>query len=397
MKAVICGAGIAGLTVSWWLERYGWDVLVVERADTLRAEGYMIDFFGSGYDVAEEMGLLPRLRRESHHINQVTYVTHTGREASHLDYAATASNLGGRLLALMRADLEHALYDALDGRAPIRFGTSVDAVDPDGGRVMVDLSDGTRVRADLLVGADGIHSKVRHLAFGNEARFLRYLGYHTAAYTFDDSSLAARIGPTMALLSQPGRQAGFYPLGDRHVAAFLVHQRAEASLPTDPRREVRQTYAGMGWVVDDALSRCPAPPGLYYDQVSQVVLPHWSRGPITLVGDAAGAVSLLAGQGASMAMASGYLLAAEVAAEKEIPSALRRYEALLRPTVERYQAAGRRTAQWIAPTSRWRITMRDTFLRLAALPGASRLLNPVFSAGSHSVIPRRTGAGGQRR
>jgi 2-polyprenyl-6-methoxyphenol hydroxylase-like FAD-dependent oxidoreductase len=395
MKAVICGGGIAGLALAWWLERLGWDVLVVERAPTLRDEGYMIDFFGSGYDVADLMGLLPRLQELSYPVDEVRYVRPDGSKVSSISYRASRERLGGRLLPLMRGDLEHALADALAGTGvEIRFGCTVEAVGQPAGRVEVSLSDGTEHTVDLLVGADGIHSRVRALTFGPEQAFLHHLGYHTAAYVFSDPQLYERLGDRLALLTEPGRQAGFYALRGGRIASFLVHRRTDPTLPVDRRAEVRETYAGMGWIVDDALASCPSPPALYYDQVAQIVMPRWSTGRVVLVGDAAGAVSLLAGQGASMAMAGGCLLADALAANgADVQAALAAYETRLRPHLENMQRAGRRTAEWIAPTTRWRIAVRDTTLRVAALPGLSRILAPLFTAVGHSVIPRDRAVG----
>ncbi|MGH3977661.1 MAG: FAD-dependent oxidoreductase [Pseudonocardiaceae bacterium] len=392
MKAVICGAGIAGLSLAWWLDHYGWDVTVIERAPALRDEGYMIDFFGSGYDVADLMGLLPRLQQASYPVDEVSYVDRRGKRICGLDYYATgARSLDGRLLSLLRGDLEHALVDALGDRVPIRFGRSVDAAVPVGRQVAVTLTDGTEERADLLVGADGIHSRIRELIFGPERRFLRYLGYHTAAYIITDDALRGRLGDRVAMLTRPGRLAGFYAIDGGRVASFLVHREPEPALPDEPRAALRQVYAGLGWVVDDALDHCPSPPALYYDQVAQIEMPRWSRGRVTLVGDACYAVSLLAGQGASMAMGGAYVLAAELTAAADVPAGLDRYEARLRSVVRRKQVAGRRAAEWIVPTTRRRIALRNMALWLAALPGTGRLLEPVLASGADSVVTRPTG------
>jgi 2-polyprenyl-6-methoxyphenol hydroxylase-like FAD-dependent oxidoreductase len=386
---VICGAGIAGLTAAWWLDRHGWDVLAVEQAPELRGGGYMIDFFGSGYDVAEAMGLLPRLRELCYDFGGVTYVDRRGRPTSRLSYHTFAAFQHGRLLNLMRGDLELALFEALGGRVAFRFGHTVAAVTerPDG-RIGAVLDDGTVERADLLVGADGIHSRIRELVFGPEHRFIRQLGYHTAAYVFPDAALRQRLHGGMRILPVPGRQAGFYPLRGELVGALYAHRSAQPALPADPKATLGRLYRDLGWVVPDALARCPDPPSLYFDQVAQVELPCWSSGRVTLVGDACQAVSLLAGQGASLAMGGAYVLAQELAAGPEVPAALDRYEARLRPVARREQAAGRRTAEWFLPSSRRRIIARDVALRAAALPGVRRLLRPLLTPATPSVVPR---------
>jgi 2-polyprenyl-6-methoxyphenol hydroxylase-like FAD-dependent oxidoreductase len=192
----------------------------------------------------------------------------------------------------------------------------------------------------------------------------------------------------MQLRTVLGKQAGLYPLRDGRVASFLAHVAAQPTLPDDPQATVRQTYADLGWVMPQALAHCPPPPALYYDQVAQVEMPTWSHNRVTLVGDACQAVSLLAGQGASMAMGGAYTLADELARTRDVPSALTRYETRVKPAIERKQAGGRRTAAWLVPSKGWQIVARDTVLRLANLPGLTGLLRPVLTTPGGSVVPR---------
>jgi 2-polyprenyl-6-methoxyphenol hydroxylase-like FAD-dependent oxidoreductase len=149
----------------------------------------MIDFFGPGFAAAEAMGLLPRLHELSYRVSKVSYVDRNGRPREALDYERMARSLNGRLLSLLRGDLALALHEGLDPRVEMRYNTSVSAIDETSDGVTVTLTDGGRWRGDLLVGADGIHSVVRSLTFGPESEYLRFLGFHTAAYTFSDPDL----------------------------------------------------------------------------------------------------------------------------------------------------------------------------------------------------------------
>jgi 2-polyprenyl-6-methoxyphenol hydroxylase-like FAD-dependent oxidoreductase len=388
MRAIICGAGIAGLTLAWWLQRDGWDVTLVERASGPREEGYLMDFFGSGYDVAEQMGLLPELARVHAGITELAYFDGSGRRTASVRYSALARVLHGRVFSLMRGDLDRVLRAAFGTAPDIRYGTSVSAVHTSGPRIAVELTDGSRHPADLLVGADGIHSRVRELVFGPEPHFLRLLGYHTASYLFDDPGLRAMIGDQFLVIADPGRQAGLYVTDDGRLATSLIHATSDPALPGDPPGEIRRIYAGLGDRVDRALTHCPTGTSLYFDQVAQIEMNRWHHGAITLVGDACQAVSLMAGQGASVAMGGAWVLARELAVHRgDITTALARYERRMLPFIRRKQASGRRTARWLVPDTRWRLSLRNRALTAANLPGGPALLRPTMTAARASVVP----------
>ncbi|MQA24504.1 MAG: FAD-dependent oxidoreductase [Micromonosporaceae bacterium] len=374
MKAVICGAGIAGLALAQRLDSIGWDVVVVELADGPRTQGYMIDFFGLGYEAAEKMGVLPRLRELGYQVEAATYVDSDGRRRGSMDYQQFASVVDGRLLSVMRPDLELALREQVAHRVDLRFGRGIAEIDNRSDGVRVELTDGSTVEADLLVGADGIHSTVRRLVFGEEARYLRYLGLHTAAYTFHDPEIHQRIDGTFWLTDTPHRMVGLYGLRDGRTAVFTVHRAADPTLPSDPRAAVREAYGSLGWLVPRVLELCPDSHQIYYDQVAQIELPSWSRGRVTLIGDACQAVSLLAGQGASLAIAGAYVLASHLAHADTVEDALASYQRSWQPVVVDKQQTGRRGIEWFLPSTQRRLWLRRVALKVMTLPGLDRYL-----------------------
>jgi 2-polyprenyl-6-methoxyphenol hydroxylase-like FAD-dependent oxidoreductase len=383
VNVLISGAGIAGLTLAFWLVRNGHAVTLVEKSPALRDEGYMIDFAGSGYDVAEKMGLLPDLETIHYPIPRLAFVDARGREKFSVGYAALRRLADGRHFNFMRGDLQRVLYAKVRDDIRLLFGTTAESFRQEGpgARVSVQFSDGATGEFDLLVGADGVHSPMRQRLFGEEGRFSRFLGYYTAAFILADRPRAVRPD-ALYTLTVPGRQVGVYPIRGERVATFFFH-KAQRPVPDfsveTAVRELRTVYGGLDWVVPELLERCDRT-GMYFDEVAQIELPRWSAGRVVLVGDACQCVSLLAGQGASMAMAGAYILAEELAAAGgDLPGALRRYEEKVKPAIEKQQRAGRRMAGWFVPDNQVRLVINDLLTRMVEWPVAWRLLRRLMA------------------
>lgn len=388
MRAVVCGAGIAGLALAHCLAGHGWDVVVLERAPGPREHGYMIDIWGPGFDAAEAMGVLPRLREQSYRVDGAGYHDAAGRVRARIGYRQLADAIGGdRLLSLLRPDLERTLRESLPDGVDLRFGAGVRGVaDGAGAPVAVRTNGGEVFDADLVVGADGVHSTVRRLVFGPEPEFLRYLGYHTAAFVFDDPQVCDQVRGRFCLTDSAGAQLGFYGLRDGRVAAFAVHRTPDPTLPPDARAAVRREYAALGWVAPRALAACPPHGEVYYDQVAQIEMPAWSRGRVTLVGDAGHAVSLLAGSGASLGIAGSYVLAEHLARAGTVEDALARYERTWRPIVTAKQREARRTARWFVPRTASGVAVRRAVLHVSRLPGLDRRLGRLLTGKPTTIV-----------
>lgn len=388
MKAVICGAGIAGLALAHRLHHHGWNVHLVDHAPGPRTQGYMIDFFGPGYEALHLMGLGDELRRHTSPVKEFRYIDECGRTTVSVDYALFAKALDGEIASVMRPALEQLLRETLPGQVDLRYDTTIDSIDGD----RVQLSDGTGIDADLIVGADGVHSRVRALAFGPEQDCLRYLGMHTGAYIFTDPEMFTKVSGQFVLTETRNRQMGFYGLTDDRVAVFAVHRTPDPALPDDPREAFRAAYAGMGGLAERALAHCPPPDQVYYDQVAQIDLPHWSSGRTVLVGDAAHAVSLIAGQGASLGVAGAYILAECLHHAASVEEGLAEYERRWHAVATEVQHSARdRVTEWFLPRTSTRLLLRRWGFRAMHVPGLDRLMvGPLFPKDRKTVAELTT-------
>jgi 2-polyprenyl-6-methoxyphenol hydroxylase-like FAD-dependent oxidoreductase len=383
MKAIIVGAGIAGLVAARQLGLAGWDVEILEKSSGPRRDGYMMDFFGPGVRASAKIGLYPRLAAVAYRVDAAEYVDAAGNPTARLDYDKFSRLAGGNVLSLLRPDLERVALAALDdvpaGRVRLHYGAHVTGAwtDDDGGHVTISDGPVTSFDADVLVGADGIHSQVREHLFGPERNYLRPLGMRAAAFIVADPPLSTHFRDRFVLTDSIGRTAGLYSLRSNEVAALLVYRD-----PTDPPgnhgttpERLRAEFAGLGPAVDRLLELCPEHP--YDDVVAQIVMPAWHKERAVLIGDAGGAVSLLAGQGASLAIAGAALLGellGLVNRREDIRSALAAFEQRWRPVVTMAQASGRRAASTFLPANRAQLLIRRWVLRATALPGVDRLV-----------------------
>ena len=192
-----------------------------------------------------------------------------------------------------------------------------------------------------------------------------------------------KFGQQFAITDSVDKTVGLYSIRNERIA--VAHRTSDSAFPADPRAVVQTTYSDLGWLVPDALAHCPDPPALYYDQVSQIEMPRWTTDRVALVGDACQAVSLLAGQGASLAVAGAQLVASELANEANVTDALSHYTRRMAVSVADKQAAARRTAEWFLPSTPRRLPLRRLALRGMALPGLGRLISSRLVAGSCGI------------
>jgi 2-polyprenyl-6-methoxyphenol hydroxylase-like FAD-dependent oxidoreductase len=383
MRAIIIGAGIAGLAAAVRLRQIGWQSLVVERAPQRRGGGYAVTFGGIGYDAAERMGILPALQARAFITNELVYHKPNGQRRFSLTRETIAATIGSRSINILRGDVETVLYEQVHDSTEIRFGTTVTNIDQDDDAVHATLSDGTVEHADLLIGADGLHSTTRALVFGPEENYRLDLDHMVAVYMLDKRPAAITEGTT-GTLSAGGRTVAVMSVGDGRTVAFFGYRtdRGPGNRADDPHTVLPRFYGDIGWVVPEVLAGMRTAESIYFDTVSQIVIDRWSRGRVVLLGDAAWCVTLFAGYGSALAVGGADLLGTTLHDNPDdLQTALTRWEAELRPEAERKQRLGRRVKSVYAPANPIVLWLSQLPLRLAALPPVRRYLTRRFIKG----------------
>jgi 2-polyprenyl-6-methoxyphenol hydroxylase-like FAD-dependent oxidoreductase len=373
VSVLVSGASIAGPALAYWLNRHGFDVTVVEKADGLRGGGYPIDIRGTALDVVRRMGVEQQLREAHISSRQITFLNGDGSTITSLRPEFMSGGVEGRDLEIRRGDLAKVLHDAVRDDVEFLFGDSIAALDEHESGVDVSLNGGGRRTFDLVVGADGLHSATRGFVFGPEAQFHHYLGYSFAGFTMPNH---LGLSHEAVVWNEPGRAAALYAVGNgKDVHGFLNLSLAEPPLaafrdPAAQRDLVASAFAGDAWEIPRMIDAMRGADDLFFDVVSQIRMPRWSAGRVALVGDAAYAPSFLTGQGSSIALVGAYMLAGHLATAPDHTAAFAAYERETRGFVEQNQALVSKGDATLFPSTAEALARRNSaLLMLSALPG----------------------------
>ncbi|MFT9820682.1 FAD-dependent monooxygenase [Lysinibacillus sp. NPDC056185] len=370
IRVLISGASITGPALAYWLHHYGFDVTVIERAPALRSGGYGVDIRGTAITMLRRMGILDQVRAADTQMTGVYFVNSKGKIEGKISEASLA-NQQGLDIEIMRDDLSSILYDLTKDNIKYIWGDSITAIHETEAGAEVQFIHSNPQTFDLVIGADGLHSNVRSLTFGDEEQFKRTLGCYISIFTMENY---LKLDHRQLFYSTPGKTVGMYSSRDNTEAKGMLIFQSEA-LKYDRYDEESQKKLvenafedQMGWETSHILKTMKEAPDFYFDEICQIHMPTWAKGRIALVGDAAYCPSPLSGQGTSLALVGAYVLAGELKATNgDYSRAFVSYEQEMRKFVEKNQKIGLMAAGSMVEKSNFKIFLRNLILRVPFL------------------------------
>lgn len=386
MRVLISGASIAGPILAYWLARAGAEPVVVERTPVPRfgIGGHAVDLFAPAMDVIGRMGLDERVRAAGTGTKVLRY-ERAGKPSADIDLRTISADVAaGAHVEIMRGTLANILYEATRDEVDYVFGDSISELFDGPSGVDVTFDSGRTHNFDLVIGADGLHSTVRRLAFGADERFLNHLGGYLAVFSLPNE---LGLGEEVVLYNEVDRIAATYRVpGTDHARAVILFRRKEQL--TYDHRDVgtqklllQQELASGRGRLPEMVRHVDAADDFYFDSISQIRAGDWFRGRIGMVGDAAYAPGPAVGGGTTTAAVGAYMLATSLASAAPDHSAgFAAYEHSLREYVQRCAAAAPKALRTGIPRSRIELTLAGTATRaLHLLP--PRLRHRVVAGG----------------
>jgi len=376
-SVLISGASIAGPTLAYWLNTYGFNVTVVEKAPVLRSGGYRIDVRGKAVDVVERMGVMPAIRKVAPDVRGTSIINSKGKRIVDFDDPNVFGMRQANDAEIMRGDLANILYDVTKDEVEYIFNDSIFSITETGENIKVTFRNTPARTFDIVVGADGLHSNVRSLAFGNDNTFVKNFNYYISIFSIPNFFHLEHWELSYFLT---GKIINVYNIDKHHEAkALFMFASDSAFIPQDPgeqKKMLTDHFKDAGWEVAKMLETLRDSEDFYFDSMSQVYMDSLSKGRIVLLGDAGYCPSPASGQGTSLALIGAYILAGELASSQgNYPVAFGSYEQQMRGFIDRNQKLAVENLKQMVPKTKAELWMRNNMMRLfLSLPWRKKIL-----------------------
>ncbi len=356
-RVLISGAGISGLTSALWFERQGHDVMVIERAASIRGGGFLVSLSDYAYRAAAELGVLEAFRERDMGITHSSYHNMAGTNLLALDYKDLFNNVD--VLQIMRDDVVDVLYSRAKAKVEMRFAETIDNLEHESDVINISFASGEQETFDLLVVAEGQNSPTRQLLVGEDTK-LDYLGLHCAAMKVPNVlGLEGKFETHMDV----GRYMAVFNSPDGSLGTVFVWSNTDLSVPHGENKlaALKVAFENSSTAIAQVLD-CASANDIYMDSLKQVVAERWHAGRAICVGDAAHCLTLFSGRGAAAAISGPTRLAKQIEAQG-VAAGLKQYERDMREIMEPIQKQTRRAVSWYVPQTNWQRYSRDLLMR----------------------------------
>ena len=341
IKILVVGAGIAGPAICYWLKRFGFSPVLIEKGPAIRKGGQALDIRGVATHIAREMGIYERICDMRTRIECGRFVDVTGN-ILHEEHGEKFGFRQDDEVEILRGDLVEILMKTI-ADVPCFFNQSITSMQQHDNNVTVNFNDGKVENYDMVIAADGIHSATRRMIFDKNEYQLINLGSYLSTFTIPNylnlnhMDLECEVNHKLVSINSDNdpkiARAGFM-FRSQHVLKNIRDENEQKKFLCD-------TFQDFGWEVSTILKFMLESDDFYFDAITQVKMNNWTKGRIALLGDAGYCPSPLSGQGNNLALVGAYVLAGELkmANGNHIP-AFARYNELLRPFVDVNQKFG---------------------------------------------------------
>ncbi|TVY84532.1 Uncharacterized protein LSUE1_G000616 [Lachnellula suecica] len=358
-NVLISGAGIAGPVCARFLSRAGFNTTIIERAPELRKAGQQIDLRGPGLLVIKRLGVEEIIHAKTTKEAGLEFVDSNGK--SRASFPVDGDSSFTAEIEILRGELAQIFYDMTKNETEYIFGDHVTAMQDDGHKVNVTLASGTKREFDLVIGADGMGSKIRRLAFPELENPLKSLGQYTAFFTIpykeSDGTFAKWYN------APGGRSIILRPDSAGCTRAYLsvmsnAHAEYQDKDISAQKAKLREVFSDAGWESLRVLDGMDGADDFYMQQIAQVKIPNWHKGRVGLIGDAGYCPSPISGMGTTLAVVGAYILAGEIAAcNGNYEAGLAAYEKKMKPYVDKAQSLPPGAPGILNPQSKWGISV----------------------------------------
>lgn len=381
-NVLVCGAGIAGPVCAYWLARAGIHATLIERAPELRKGGQQVDIRFAGLQVVQRMGLEEVIRSKTTEEEGIAFVDSNGRRCGAFPVDKNSALSFTSDIEILRGDLAQIFYDVTKESTEYIFGDYVTSITEDGDKVHVAFANGSERDFDLVIGADGMHSKTRKLAFPS-GDYLKSFGMYTSFFSipFKESD-----GTFAQCYNAPGRRVMI--VRPDHDYGTHVNLSIMSSSPADyyklgvagQKKMMRELFTDAGWEATRVLEGMDQADDFYMQDIAQVKMEDWSRGRVALVGDAGYCPSPISGMGTSLAIVGAYILAGEIAScGADYQKAFRAYDEKVRPFVDKAQKIPPGAPGLFHPQTKWQVSLLQSIVGFVSWSGLASLLGKLSS------------------